>query len=506
MKTKIILLLSLLFLGLGSQSCSDFLDVKPRNKRIVKTPSDHKAILAGYMRFLNDQYMGNAGAIKSLFHFDSSDRLTVYCGESNYVENYIADPETGEFKPNVYTVLNWMEKNTQKWQANYKFTGYLNYIIDNIDEVKDDIEISTEDNYHTRNYVKGEALVWRAWAYYNLIQYYSPYKNNDLGIVLNTDIYEDPINANIERSTQSESYKQVFSDIRNALELLDKTPTTPWNVIYNEEFINCLLANIYFYKAMSGAKESDDWANAEKYARLAIGDRVLSENPESLEKMFDMGDSGYKVYDNSQFTLRIVKTSNSLGNFASNRYRGGSLVDAKTPLGVYNLYKSNDIRRDLYFMETPSGLIVNDKYNLHTATHKKEGSIYVPYRLADNFLILAEALVRQNKINEGWEVLNSFKEKRYIEYDVSNTPSSGDELLNDILLERRLEFFHECDVRWLEMKRLGYRFDRGVILGHEIVLEEDDFRYTWPIPILEFEDEESKIVQNPGWEDIMRVE
>ena len=219
-----------------------------------------------------------------------------------------------------------------------------------------------------------------------------------------------------------------------------------------------------------------------------------------------MGDDGYKVYDNSQFTLRIVKTSNALGDFTSNRYRGGSLIDSKAPLGVYNLYKSNDMRRDLYFLELPTGLIANDKYNLHTATHKKQGSIYVPYRLADNILILAEALVRQNKISEGWDVLNSFKEKRYTDYDIANTPSSRDDLLNDILMERRLEFFHECDVRWLEMKRLGYRFDRGAILGYEIVLEEDDFRYTWPIPILEFEDEESKIVQNPGWEDIMNVE
>ena len=280
MKTKIILLLSLVVFGLGSQSCSDFLDVKPRNKRIVKTPSDHKAILAGYMRFLNDQTMGGAGAIESIFNFNSANRLTIYCGECNFVENYIADPETGEFKPNVYTSLNWMDKNIQKWENNYKFSGYLNYIIDNIGEVEDNIEISAEDNYHTRNYVKGEALLWRAWAYYNLIQFYAPYKNNELGIVLNTDDYEDPINANIERSTQSESYKQVFSDIREALDLLEETPSTDWNVIYNEEFIHCLLANIYFFKAMSGAQESDDWANAEKYARLAIGNRVLSNSPE----------------------------------------------------------------------------------------------------------------------------------------------------------------------------------------------------------------------------------
>ncbi|MCT4586809.1 MAG: RagB/SusD family nutrient uptake outer membrane protein [Carboxylicivirga sp.] len=496
--------LSLLILTIGCLTlggCSDFLDVRPRNLKIVKTPSEHKAILAGYLRWCTNVTSVRDHAIMGGgFHF-LSPKMSVYCGETSRVAKDLTDPETGLINPQVQVDYSWLHKNVNKWKQNYAFTGQLNYIIDNITEVEDDIEISQIENDAIRDYVKGEALVWRAWTLYNILQFYSPYKNNELGIVLNMTHYVDPINAVLKRSSQLACYKQILSDCNTALELLQRTPTTDWNVLYESEFIYGMMANVFMYKAMSGAAETNDWSNAEKYANLAIGNRELSADPSSLRRMFDMQTVPYEKYHSSQFTRRIVKTTPDFIEFSVQGYVGNNMYSGMIVPGLESLYKENDIRKSIYFFKHTAGLM-NNKYNMYGLGDPGQGGIVVPFRLAENILIKAEALCRQNKDSEASEVLNYFKEKRYTSYDVAETPANHDGLLEEILLQRRLEFFHEGDIRWLDMKRLGLELDRGKIAGIDIKLEANDYRYTWPIPLLEM-DSRHDVVQNPGWENIM---
>ncbi|MEG2277015.1 MAG: RagB/SusD family nutrient uptake outer membrane protein, partial [Odoribacter sp.] len=61
----------------------------------------------------------------------------------------------------------------------------------------------------------------------------------------------------------------------------------------------------------------------------------------------------------------------------------------------------------------------------------------------------------------------------------------------------------EYDMRWLDMKRMGYTITReGVNEKSQQVntytLRGDDYRYALPIPI-ESELTYNKIEQNPGW-------
>ena len=70
------------------------------------------------------------------------------------------------------------------------------------------------------------------------------------------------------------------------------------------------------------------------------------------------------------------------------------------------------------------------------------------FRTAETQLIKAEALCRLGKTTEAKEALNKFKQGRYLDIEGSYTES---DLLNEILKERKLEFYHEQDVWWLDM-------------------------------------------------------
>lgn len=126
-----------------------------------------------------------------------------------------------------------------------------------------------------------------------------------------------------------------------------------------------------------------------------------------------------------------------------------------------------------------------------------DGGALMPFRLADMYLLKAEALMRMNREGDAKAVLEEFKGHRYSDVAASYTESN---LLDEILKERKLEFYQENDCWWLDMKRLGIQMEREVN-GVTYVLTPDDFRYCFPIPSSELENN-INMVQTPGWENV----
>lgn len=489
------------------QACQNFLDVKPKNVKVVSTIEDYRDILASYMRLLKTVDPDQQPVLGDEFNyplFDVAEAFSVYTGEARLLNSNPAlfDPNLGRYTKEAVNRCTWMLPNQKAWERYYSFLGPINMIIGGLEEVGG-------DNENLRNYVKGEALVWRAFAYFKLLQYYAPYKNDKYGVPVYLKPYEDPASAMPERKSQKEVYAQILKDCSEAGALLEMTPTVSWNCAYNADFLNAMMASVYTYKAMSAAKEEGDWKKAEQHAGAVTAYRKLSNDAENLRAMFNCDPKlgGVKAFTNDEFTLRIVDGSN--GNLLAFKQAYGNevfiplftTVDQTADLDFYDRYKDDDIRKGVYFEENAmDGTIENDKYNLFTPDFESftvNGGVLMPFRLAEMYLIQAEALVRQGKDGEARTVLDEFKSGRYADVAASYTEA---ELLDEILKERELEFFHENDFRWLDMKRLGIRVER-VINGTAYVLEPDDFRYCLPIPKDEMKNN-LKMVQTPGWDKV----
>lgn len=493
----------MVFAGMLSlQSCDKFLDLKPENIKVVSTIEDYRDILASYMRYLKTPNRSQIQCLGGYNYplFNIANYVAYRTGELTVTQNSTTyyDATTGEYTPTAITKMTWLETVDACWNKYYSFLGPINLIINGI-------ETAEGDDERLRDYVKGEALVWRAYAYYKLLQWYAPYDKNEYGVPVYLKPYEDIGNAMPARETQADVYRQILSDCDEVFQLLERTPSTNWNCAYQTDFVYSLLANVYWYKALSAAAEDTDWENALTHAEKAMIGRSFVRDSATFASMFDA--TAGKEFASDEFNLRFIDGSRGyLANFMNLYYQGSLIPSTETAPepDFYALFKSDDVRKQTYFREQLDNSIKYDKYNISANTNiavqwglRSAGGIVMLFRSAEMQLIKAEALYRLGREGEAKEALDFFKQGRYL--DVANSYTESD-LLNEILKERKLEFYHEQDMWWIDMKRLGTRMER-VLNGTLYVLEPDDWRYCFPIPQSEMEVNKN-MVQNPGWDEV----
>lgn len=480
-------------------SCSEFLTLTPHDTKVVSSVEDYRDILASFMRYLKtptlpsqESVMGVALTTLPFYGYDVDGSLSIYTGESNLsiTSSYYYDRSNNVYTQMGKNSLTWLNINTTSWDNIYNFLGPINLIINGV---------RTADctNENLRNSVLGEALTWRAYAFYKLLQYYSPMKDNQLGIPIYLTPEKGIGKVMPQRRTQSEVFAQIFKDCEEALSLLDKTTTNGWNYAWRADFIHAMLAEVYTWKACSGATESTDWKNVEEQAVMAMRGRNLTSSAAILKQIFDCSDKVYsKEINNDEFFLRIVDGRYTyICDFKSAYYEDGGVADGLVNSVHYRMFSDNDIRKKVWFSADGTH---NDKYNL-IGSNMSQGCL-MPFRLADMYLLYAESLVRQNRVAEGKTILDDFRRHRY-EGALTALPTDNEALLKVIHDERFREFYMEGDKIWLDMKRFGDRIER-TIAGEKHILAADDFRYCFPIPAREMlYNKEMK--QNPGWESIV---
>ena len=469
---------------LGMTSCDKYLDVTPKNVISMDDMESIKQSLASFLRNIRDD--GWSSLPSSPFQGNTYG-IVAYTEEwdlSQLAENDFTDDEK--------RICDWRnESNQSLWGKYYSPIGFLNLIIH---EAK-----TAEGDKTMRDYVMGEAYAMRAYCFFKLLQYFAPYKDNELGIPVCLETYEDFESVTLERSTQKEVYRQILSDLKEAEMRLQSTPTREsYNLMYCEEVINRLYAQVYHFKAMSAAAEEEDWKNAIVYAERETNGKELESNPEELKALFNVGE-GYSLKSQESPFRGKYGESMGFGTLGSNTKPNETFRQAYFP------EENGDIREKLYYQiveyfdwgsfQTVKDLKIN-KYSSYDGWGGDYYYLFCAFRLAETFLIQAEAYVRTEQLEKAQTILRRFKEARYTE--AFQIPNTKEALLDEILWERQKEFVAEGDVRWLDMKRLGVKTER-TIGGETFKLNGyEDYRYAFPIPLSEINNNKY-IEQNPGW-------
>lgn len=173
------------------------------------------------------------------------------------------------------------------------------------------------------------------------------------------------------------------------------------------------------------------------------------------------------------------------------------------------LYQPGDIRNAIVFNANPAvadgkvgpeGKVLNWAWPSDGTTNGnvKRGNLAL-FRPEEAWLMLAEAQYRTSQTNEAITTLNKFKSFRN-----AGTADglSGDALLQEILNERRKEFFGDSDKRWLDLKRFGgktiNRKLRFFQKNYDVKVEPNDYHYALPIPLVEVQ-QNKNLIPNEGW-------
>lgn len=143
------------------------------------------------------------------------------------------------------------------WSVN----AYCNGVIQNVD-LKSGSEVTQE----AKNTVKGEAMVWKAMAYFYLVRCFGAVPI----IHDNTEIIVSNTSADLKRNKIEDVYKYITLILQDAIELLPEENSTGRIDKYSAYG---LLSKVYLTKSgygMSGSRNEDDLAEAAKYAKLVI--------------------------------------------------------------------------------------------------------------------------------------------------------------------------------------------------------------------------------------------
>lgn len=174
---------------------------------------------------------------------------------------------------------------------------------------------------------------------------------------------------------------------------------------------------------------------------------------------------------------------------------GGSIrSEYAVPMSLYNLFATNDVRRTAYMRRSAyQGLQRNHviKWAVNTGGSTPLNVVEVKYlRMAEVYLNVAEAAYRSPVPNEALanQLLNTLKAQRYTGY--APVTLTGTALLDEIMLQRRLELAFEND-RFYTFKRLGWTMQRtgqgpnidGTGTASVVqTVQSSDTRWQWPIP------------------------
>ena len=339
------------------------------------------------------------------------------------------------------------------WNYPYRQVFYANIVLDGIDKVG-----SEELNTAAWNNAKGSAYYYRAEAFFNVSQLYTkPYSlafpdYPGISLRLNADPNEVSV-----RSSLNNTYKQIESDLLNAVDFLPNTPL--YKTRPSKPAAYALLSRYYLVK--------QDYANALNYADLCLKlyDSILDYNTLNASAAYPIPAL------NKEVIYEATLSDDPLFNVV--------FVDSN----LYKSYDINDLRKKLFFKTNTSGqatFIGNYTGGTASPASKAFGGIATD----EVYLTRAECYARTGNITAALDDLNKLMGKR-IKPFVPFTATNASDALNKILTERRKETPFR-GLRWLDLRRLNNEGANITLTrnlnGQVYTLTPNDSRYVLPIP------------------------
>lgn len=494
-----------------SGGCKQFLDLPAKNQRTVTNVDDVKTLLASYLKGVAELRVkplyGNimclAPAAGNVMFEAYSDNIDF---EQAVTQTYLK-PNNNHLKveQGYADLLLWNDFNTpgMLWNQHYEIVGFLNSLIDQMDEI--------EATPQQQDQLLGEMYVHRAYYLFKLLQYFAPYNKGELGIPVYLHTGEGVLGIDMPRKTQAEVYKIILDDLHNAETRIKRTtPVTGFNVFYSKRYIHHLLAQVYWFKAESAAKEATDYEQVKANATIAVEntEALIPTTVTGLINAFGAKDPNYPGLcqeNNSQGAVSQLYGS------CYQYLNPGSYGPENIPLTAEfaALFKPGDIRIAAIFNADPAraggkvgtaGKTLNWGWPSDGTPNGslKRGNACL-FKPEEAFLMLAEAQFRLNDQGGAIATLNKFKAFRN-----AGTADglAGDALLQEIVDERRKELFGDNDKRWLDLKRYGKKtINRKLFFlnkNYDLTVTPNDYHYALPIPLTEVQ-ENKDLIPNEGW-------
>jgi starch-binding outer membrane protein, SusD/RagB family len=497
-------ILSLVFLITTLTSCKKWVDYDPREDFILteseylKSESDYRTMAVSVytpIQWLNQAVpVGDIASDNAVSGGENaSDVLSL-----QQIDDYTLTP--------VNSTL------TELWQAAYEGINRANYL----QQYKATNKAGETVNFVGKDALYGEVYFLRAYYYFHLVRFFGDvplFTDKRLGLTES---------KTLQRSAKADVYKQIETDLANAIAVLPVTNLEKGRV--TKYAAQALLGKVLLYqnKFDAAAAMLENVVNGPFSLQANFGNMFLESGENGPESVFEIQYSNTSPYYNwggvtrgqgnhsvQQCGIRGINGSSAMPYAAgwstnlptanlSNAYTAGDIRKAVTVLDI-EAYKNANPSFNITYQVAPfknTGL-----YNQKYLPRKGEtsGQVELNYlnnfrtiRYADVLLMAAEANNRATTANDtkAQLYLNKVRRRAFAVTDASkDVTATGTTLKQAIWDERRLELAMEGD-RFFDLVRTGQATTKitGFVAGkHEI----------FPIPQTEIDI--SGLKQNPGY-------
>jgi hypothetical protein len=331
----------------------------------------------------------------------------------------------------------------------------------------------------TKNQLIGEAEFLRAFCYFYMVNLFG-----DVPLALTTAYAHTDT---LSRTPASQVYAQMIADLQDAIKRLpnDYSISGGQRIRVNQPGARALLARVYLYqqKWQEAEMEADSVINNSLYSLDSLNGVFLVNSPEAiLQWQLQSNDYPYATIEGNTLVPpppsnvdapTYYLTDTLLGSFEAGDERRYDWVDSTIYYGM-----------TYYFPY---------KYKVYAGTAGNITEYPVVLRLAEQYLIRAEARAEQSNLNGAISDVDTIRTRA----GLADLPTSlsQTQVLAAIMQERRIELMAEWGNRWLDLKRTGVAItvlssDKGFTVSSDALL--------YPIPSSELLDD-ANLVQNPGY-------
>jgi hypothetical protein len=433
-------------------------------------------ILTGvYGQLLNQNdfaYTSGIGALTGLYGDELQNYITVI---PDYQEVYGDEVNSAEF----LVTTSWTNLYGQLYSVNLAIEG-----------------LTPATGLNHRNQWLGEAYFLRGLLYFYLTNLYG-----EIPLVLSSNYLT---NNSLARSPQADVYKQIVADLLQAQSLLDSSyhdangQVTTDRGRPDQAAATALLARVHLY--------TGDWKDAEAQASSLIADgsdyqlvnlaqTFLVNSTEIIWGLepFDGFGTPYIVADAKAYILPNGVTplaanfAVSLSDSLANAFEPG---DARFTnwVGADTVAASSSTPMTIYYYAY--------KYKAYGTTYTAPQESLVLFRLAEQYLIRAEARAQQNNPTGALADLNAIRARAGLP---ASTAVSQADVLSAIQRERRVELFLEVGHRLFDLRRTGSLDALMNTLAPQKGGSWASFKEWWPIPLTDIQSD-PHLVQTPGYQ------
>lgn len=485
-KLKYFILSVLMVTGLAS--CSDWLEVAPQDKQISDTywtsQEDVEAMLGSgyyYFRDMVTDYLIPLGELRG---------GSVFSIKTNKLQNF-------QVKPTDEDLCNW--------GPFYQVINIANVVLANAHKAR---ELDATYELEEMNAHYCEAYFLRALCYFYIV------RNWREAPLVTVPFEDDSQSYHIAKSSEAEIIQQIKSDITSALATgaAKEDYETTWETKgrATKWAFYALMADVCLW--------SEDYNTAIEYCDYLLKANspkapVLLSTPTHNKwfSIFNPGNSNESIFE-LQWDYQENQTNNLptlFDNVATDRkYQISALLLSEfNSEYTYTIENQTEAVRTMfggYYTKDPTAFEVATegfvwKYcGSQTLSDKRTKTYYDPnfiiYRMADVYLMKAEALTLQNNSEKNWseaiKLVNDIRLRSNLEEREYTEDLSEKEMLEMILYERRMELVGEGKC-WYDELRFGRRANnkyKTIFLIDNVIAYNKQAGESWLLSVLNNDD------------------